>query len=45
VAIDRMVARARSLAGRLEDMLLPEQQPMRLRLPPGAVLRKLVGRG
>jgi len=45
VAIDRMVARARSLAGRLEDMPLPEQQPMRLRLPPGAVLRKLVGRG
>jgi hypothetical protein len=51
VAIDRMVARARSLAGRLEEMPLemplPEgkQQPMRLRLPPGAVLRKLVGRG
>ena len=47
VAIDRMVARARSLAGRLEEMPLPEgkQQPMRLRLPPGAVLRRLVGRG
>ena len=47
VAIDRMVARARSLAGRLEDMPLPEgkQQPMGLRLPPGAVLRRLVGRG
>ena len=47
VAIDRMVARARSLAGRLEEMPLPEakQQPMGLRLPPGAVLRRLVGRG
>jgi hypothetical protein len=47
VAIDRMVARARSITGRLEAMALPEgkQQPMRLRLPPGAVLRRLVGRG
>jgi len=46
VAIDRMVARARSLTGRLEAMALPEgkQQTMRLRLPPGAVLRRLAGR-
>ena len=46
-AVDRMVARARSLTGRLEAMPVPEgkQRPMHVRLPPGAVLRKLVGRG
>ncbi|RPH67548.1 MAG: hypothetical protein EHM78_21315 [Myxococcaceae bacterium] len=46
-AVDRMVARARSLTGRLEAMPVPEgkQQPMHARLPPGAVLRRLVGRG
>jgi hypothetical protein len=45
-AVDRMVARARSLTGRLEAMPVPEgkQRPMQVRLPPGAVLRKLVGR-
>jgi hypothetical protein len=45
-AVDRMVARARSLTGRLEAMPVPEgKQPMHVRLPPGAVLRRLVGRG
>ena len=46
-AVDRMVARARSLTGRLEAMPVPEgnPRPMQVRLPPGAVLRKLVGRG
>jgi hypothetical protein len=46
-AVDRMVARARSLTGRLEAMPVPEgkERPMHVRLPPGAVLRKLVGRG
>jgi hypothetical protein len=46
-AVDLMVARARSLTGRLEAMPVPEgkQRPMQVRLPPGAVLRKLVGRG
>ena len=44
-AVDRMVARARSLTGRLEAMPVPEGKPIHVRLPPGAVLRKLVGRG
>jgi hypothetical protein len=46
-AVDRMVARARRLTGRLEAMPVPEgtPRPMHVRLPPGAVLRKLVGRG
>jgi hypothetical protein len=45
-AVDGMVARARSLTARLEDMPAAEATlpPMRVRLPPGAVLRKLVGR-
>jgi hypothetical protein len=44
-AVDRMVARARSLTGRLEAMPVSAGKPMHVRLPPGAVLRKLVGRG
>lgn len=46
-AVDRMVSRAGSLTGRLEAIQLPDgnRQPMQVRLPPGAVLRKLVGRG
>jgi hypothetical protein len=44
-AIDGMVARARSLNGRLEAMSDPgAQQPaLQVRLPSGAVLRRLVG--
>ena len=46
-AIDGMVARARSLTGRLEAMSDPgdKQLPIQVRLPPGAVLRRLVGNG
>jgi hypothetical protein len=46
-AIDGMVARARSLTGRLEAMSDPgdKQLAIQVRLPPGAVLRRLVGNG
>ena len=45
LAIDGMVAQARRLNNRLEAMSVPggTQQPIQARLPPGAVLRRLVG--
>ncbi len=46
-AVDRLVACSRGITGLLEAMPVPDGKkgPTQVRLPPGAVLRRMVGRG